>query len=54
MLKSMKGLHYVNEPEATYDKDYKRLYLRECEIVDVLKKQIAELEGKLGIKRDAG
>lgn len=54
MLKSMEGLHYVNEPEEKYSVDYKRLYLRECEIVDVLKKQIIELEEKLGIKRNAG
>lgn len=54
MLKSMEGLHYVNEPEEKYSVDYKRLYLRECEIVDVLKKQIIELEEKLSIKRNAG
>lgn len=42
------------EPEENYGIDYKELYLREKEIVDILKKQIRGLESQLGIKRNAG
>ena len=44
----------LREPEENYGIDYKELYLREKEIVDILKKQIRDLELQLGIKRNAG
>lgn len=44
----------LKEPVEDYGLDYKELYLREKEIVDILKKQIIDLELQLGIKRNAG
>ena len=44
----------LSEPGESYGLDYKELYLREKEIVDILKKQIRDLELQLGIKRNAG
>ena len=55
MLKNREEVqNVVNEPEENYGIDYKELYLREKEIVDILKKQIRGLESQLGIKRNAG
>ena len=55
MLKDREEVqNVVNEPEENYGIDYKELYLREKEIVDILKKQIRGLESQLGIKRNAG
>ncbi|WP_432671560.1 hypothetical protein [Flavobacterium sp. SM2513] len=54
MLKSMEGRTYVNEPEEKYGINYKELYWKECYTVELQKKLIAELEEKLGIKRNTG
>ena len=54
MLKSQKvDQNILKEPGESYGPDYKELYLREKEIVDILKKQIIDLELQLGIKRNA-
>lgn len=55
MLKNREEVkNVVNEPVESYGIDYRELYLREKEIVDILKKQIRNLESQLGIKRNAG
>ncbi|SHG85950.1 hypothetical protein SAMN05443549_107153 [Flavobacterium fluvii] len=55
MLKTQsENQNILNDPGEEYGPDYKELYLREKEIVDVLKNHIRNLELQLGIKRNAG